>query len=499
MDRHAWKHVGCIFLIALTARLGAAALWQQRTEGRFYFGDSETYWQLGQKIAWGEDYRYPADGYDALVFRTPGYPLLLAPIFLVGGENPSLFWARAQGAVFGSLAAVAVWRLALALLGSPAALVAGLIAAVYPGAVVTSALVLTETPFSALMLFQLLVWGAAWRNVSRTRAVWLGLVAGGLAGAAVLVRPSWLLCTPAVVGLAWAAWLRVRLSAAAEAPRRSGDEGGNGGKGSDRSASGSSTQSPGRAAPWNVTAPCEGDSPIFAAEPEDPWAKRPFVPRKLGQSPWERLSWNEPAVGVAVLAAMLVVLAPWWIRNWHVTGRFIPTTLQVGASLYDGLSPTATGASEMKFFAGFIAAEREHDAGATDLFEVRLDRRMRREAVEWAMTHPAQATRLALVKIGRMWNIWPNEPSFSTWPVRLVVAGTYVPIMILALVGAWRTFHLGLPYMLCWFPAVYFTLLHAVFVSSIRYREPPLLALIVLAVAAVFGPISAMPSRREGR
>ncbi len=29
----------------------------------------------------------------------------------------------------------------------------------------------------------------------------------------------------------------------------------------------------------------EGDSPIFAAETVDYWAKTPFVPRKLGQSP----------------------------------------------------------------------------------------------------------------------------------------------------------------------------------------------------------------------
>ncbi len=37
------------------------------------------------------------------------------------------------------------------------------------------------------------------------------------------------------------------------------------------------------------SAPCEGDSPIFAAETKDHWAQPPFVPRKLGQSPRERL------------------------------------------------------------------------------------------------------------------------------------------------------------------------------------------------------------------
>ena len=34
---------------------------------------------------------------------------------------------------------------------------------------------------------------------------------------------------------------------------------------------------------------------------------------------------------------------------------------------------------------------------------------------------------------------------------------------------------------LCWLPAVYLTLLHVVFVSSLRYREPAMLALLALA------------------
>jgi hypothetical protein len=37
------------------------------------------------------------------------------------------------------------------------------------------------------------------------------------------------------------------------------------------------------------SAPREGDSPIFAAETVDHWARTPYVPRKLGQSPRERL------------------------------------------------------------------------------------------------------------------------------------------------------------------------------------------------------------------
>jgi hypothetical protein len=83
-----------------------------------------------------------------------------------------------------------------------------------------------------------------------------------------------------------------------------------------------------------------------------------------------------------------------------------------------------------------------------------------------------------------MWNIWPNEPQLTRWPIRLVVFFTYTPLLIFAIIGAWRTLDRGWPYILCWLPAVYFTLLHTVFVSSIRYREPAMLALLALAAGA---------------
>ena len=77
----------------------------------------------------------------------------------------------------------------------------------------------------------------------------------------------------------------------------------------------------------------------------------------------------------------------------------------------------------------------------------------------------------------------------------MVVAASYLPVMFLALVGAWRTFRRGWPYVLCWLPAVYFTLLHMVFVGSIRYRQPAMLGLIVLAAGVI---ASWAPSGRRG-
>jgi hypothetical protein len=187
-------------------------------------------------------------------------------------------------------------------------------------------------------------------------------------------------------------------------------------------------------------------------------------------------------------------MLPWWVRNARLTDHFVPTTLQVGASLYDGLNPNATGGSNMEdFVQRFVASQRSRDAatgqagnrtdaGATVAFEWRLDRLLRDEALRWAWAHPAGVLRLAGIKLLRMWNVWPNEPRLSaSWTVRLAVLFTYTPLLIFAIIGAWRTVGRGWPYTLCWLPAVYLTMLHVVFVSSIRYREPAMLALLALA------------------
>ncbi len=413
------KKLALLLLAAFLLRLGAGLWWQSRIGVGFGFGDSESYWSLGRTIALGEPYQFGKA--DSRVFRTPGYPALLAPVFLLGGPDPPVFWGRVLGALFGTLSVVGVWWFARGLFGSRAGWIAGAAAAVYPEAIAGSVFVLSEAPFCPLMLANLGLWVVAWQTESPRRAGLLAAAAGATAGVATLVRPSWLLFLPfaLAVGLALG-----------------------------------------------------------------PKGTVPFLLRKNRDSP-QAARRRHLLLGLVMLLGMVLVMAPWWIRNARAVGRFVPTTLEVGASLYDGLNPRATGASKMSLVDRFLQEERLDQSNPDEPLEVRLDRRMRDEALAWARANPARVVQLAGIKFLRMWNIWPNEASLSSWPLRLLVMLTYVPVLLLGILGAVKTIRQGWPYWLCWLPAVYFTLLHVVFVGSIRYRQPAMLGLIVLAAGLV--------------
>jgi len=143
----------------------------------------------------------------------------------------------------------------------------------------------------------------------------------------------------------------------------------------------------------------------------------------------------------------------------------------------------------MKFVGPFVAEQRaanaQPGANTPGRFEDRLDRRMRRAATDWTRQHPQEVLQLAVKKFSRMWSPVPNASEFQSRPLRLLLAATYTPIIALALIGVWRYARRDWPYWLCVLPAVYFSCLHVVFVSSIRYRQPAMLPLIVLTAAVL--------------
>lgn len=198
-----------------------------------------------------------------------------------------------------------------------------------------------------------------------------------------------------------------------------------------------------------------------------------------------------------MLTGMIMVMTPWWVRNFCVAGRFVPTTLQVGASLYDGWNPEADGASDMRFVPRFVEEQRRIDQRMPDaagLFEDRLDRSMQRAALTWAGRNPGEVVRLMWVKLLRTWSPWPHANEFQSREIRWGIALSYFPLIACGVWGAVRHATRGWDYALCVLPAVYFSGLHIIFVGSLRYRQPPMLLLIVLAAAVISEWLSPPPA-----
>jgi hypothetical protein len=410
---------GCVLAVlglALVLRIAAATYWHRAAEKEghlFRLGDSHSYWVLASELARGLPYQYGSP--DASIFRAPVYPLVLAPCTLIADEHSAVWTARLVGCVLGTLAVGLAMVLAQRLAGSAAMLLTGVLAAIYPGAIGMSIVILSEAVFCPLMLVYLWLWQLAWRRTSLRSAMGMGVAAGCVAGLAVLSRPSWLLFAPMLFAIG------VLLG-----PQR------------------------GRHAT------------IFGG----------------------------------TLLGIALTMSPWWVRNASVTGEFVLTTLQVGPSLYDGLHDGATGASDegMAFMSQFAEEQRAEDDASDSLrstFEYRLNRRAQRASLEWIVAHPAEVALLAWRKFLRTWSLWPNGGDIGSGTLRVALTAGCFGILVLACVGSFQRATTiegscwGVNFY--WLPTVYFTLLHMIFVGSIRYREPAVLVLTVLAGVGLAG------------
>lgn len=182
--------------------------------------------------------------------------------------------------------------------------------------------------------------------------------------------------------------------------------------------------------------------------------------------------------GGLLLFGLAAAMAPWAIRNYSVTGRWVVTTLWVGPSLYDALNPNATGQSNMDFF----ESDRRQIEGMS---EYEIDRYYRSKAWRFALDNPGRALELAAVKLWRFWKPWPNAEQFDGFAQRAAVAAFFVPLVLLAAWGGWLCRGRFWDWTLTIGPIIYFSAIHMVFVGSLRYRLPAEYPLSVLAAVGL--------------
>ncbi len=181
--------------------------------------------------------------------------------------------------------------------------------------------------------------------------------------------------------------------------------------------------------------------------------------------------------GAAVLLGTWLILLPWAYRNHSISGHWVYTSLWSGASLYDGLNPTATGASDMEFF--------ERDALMRRMSEYEADRYYRAAAFRYALDNPLRTAQLAAIKAGRYLSLSLNDTTFSSGWIVWICRCWYLLLLGFGLIGLWSGRLRGQDVVPMVAPFFLFLLVHLVFVGSVRYRLPVEFPLYVLAAVGL--------------
>lgn len=456
----AWLAV--ILLLALAAR-GGVLIWAEQRPERFDFPDSRRYLLVARNLDAGHG---PIESPDVRSGTDPLYPAVLAAGLRLGlakddADGAALMrFGRVVNALFGVISVALLAALTRRLFGAWPALVAAAILAVDPILLYFNALVLTETCHVALLLaaFYCLT-----RTAGREAAVWAA-AAGGLLGLAALARSSSLLLPLALLPFAAA-----------------------------------------------------GVGAVACRSEAGPSRQLPAAPPRA-------------AVVIFLLLGTAAPLLPIVLRNYALFDRFVPVRTGSGASLMEALGPWADGGPGMDR----IVYPPMPD-GAD---EIERDHVCRTAALDWARSHPIETLRLAWVKFLRTWSITVNAPGYSSPLYTAVGWMTVAPLYILAAMGARRLWQrratppiraatvrersahdpegrdgplvgemptstptpaaLSDRALLAWLLVVpaYFTLLHMVFVGSVRYRVPAMPFLFVLAALGLEGLLRWLVTRR---
>jgi len=396
-----------ILIVALLMRLAAAIAIDQKVhaEGRQFLieGDANGYWELGRKIADGEEYSLYTP--PRRILRTPGFPLLLALCIRIFGQD--IFAASAVMAFVGTGCCGLTYLLARRFLDEASSLAAMGLAAISPIQIGSNVQILSETWFSFWLLLCLIVMQPLLSDSTgpqRSRS----LLCGILIGLTTLIRPGWILWTGLGAGLVLVY--------------------GNG----------------------------------------------------------TRIRRFESATLIVV--GCFIALLPWAWRNHEVTGHWVFTSLWSGPSLYDGLHPGATGASDMRF------VDEDNVFSTMSEFEANSD--YKRRAFRFVMENPGRTLELALLKAARYLSPSLNADGFRGGLFSFFCLAWYTGFAILVTRGALHRIGQIQSVLLLSGPFLQFLLVHMVFVGSIRYRLPVEFPLSVLAAAGFSATRSGWSLRR---
>ena len=187
---------------------------------------------------------------------------------------------------------------------------------------------------------------------------------------------------------------------------------------------------------------------------------------------------DRQALAGSVLVVLIVFLSllPWAYRNSKVIGQWCWLTSRGGISLYDGVRPGATGASDL--------GDVKNSPEVEDLSEAEWNDYFRQASYQAIADDPLRIAGLAITKLTRTWSPVLHAAEYQSRLIRTVFIVWYIPLYIMAAIGLWSIRGNYATWIALLIPTISICCLHSVFVGSVRYR---LGALPTLAMLAVLG------------
>jgi hypothetical protein len=184
---------------------------------------------------------------------------------------------------------------------------------------------------------------------------------------------------------------------------------------------------------------------------------------------------------LALIGAMLLVVVPWIVRNYRLTGAILPVATQNGGvTVFVGnFQPTAGMWETPKraLWEAEVARIRAENPGAS---EVQIQSAFYRATWQEVRSNPAKAAELYVRKLWRFWFLSSarREPVAS-----LLIQITY---LFLALIGWWRLRPLSAEQRLLPAMLIFAMFFHAFGVGELRFSLPVFPFVCVLAAAAFY-------------
>ena len=212
-----------------------------------------------------------------------------------------------------------------------------------------------------------------------------------------------------------------------------------------------------------------------------------------------RRSWTTRLAPLALVLGAIMAIAPATIRNWLVSGDFVPITVSGGQVLYTANNPANTTGDLMPvpFVRATSAFERIdfHRRAETEtgrrMSPAQVSAHWREKSLAFALEHPGTMARMVAHRVAAFWNREERPDNHSieqfqqfSWLLRLPLPGYWL-IAPLALLGLfllrnrWR--ELSVLYILL---GVYLLSLLPFWVTS-RYRLPIVGVLVLFAAAGM--------------